>query len=123
MFFDEFEFDYEYERRRSEANRLISSVILGGAKPVDEYVGRYVEPKKGRDPLHGLGVCEMAAWMLCPKRATFLRSCPAIEGRGEDEWCSGCQTAGRFAFASGLLGVMWRERMAEEERLRESEFY
>jgi hypothetical protein len=108
------DYDYDYCERNYEANRLINRVILRGQDALDDFVGPHLTGESGPDPLDAMIVAEHAARKLCRHRERFSHDCPAINGLAEDVWCPMCVVAGQLAFASGLLGVLWREQLGSD---------
>lgn len=96
-----------------EADQLINQALAGGQRALDRYVERHLG-RKSPDLIEALIVAQRAAWKLCGHRERFSHDCPAINGDGEDGWCPGCYVAAQIAFTSGLLGVLWRERLGTD---------
>lgn len=111
---DDEDYDWDYWHRSGEANDLINKVLLRGQCALDDYVWRYMRKGLDGQTLDAMTVAEEAARKLCRHREQFSRGCPAIQGAVEDGWCEGCFIAGQIAFASGLLGVVWREQWQKD---------
>lgn len=108
------DYDWAYNQRNREVDDLINKVILRGQSALDDYVWRHIRKDLDRHTLDAMTVAEEAAWKLCQHREQFSRGCPAIQGAVEHGWCEGCFVAGQIAFASGLLGVVWREQWQKD---------
>lgn len=112
--YDDYDCPWEHFHSSSEADKLINQVILRGQSALDDYVWHYIRKGQDRNSLDAMIIAEEAAWKLCLHREEFSRGCPAIDGVTQDGWCAGCYVAGQLAFASGLLGLIWREQLDAE---------